>query len=133
MKYAVLVLLLATVPAFAATPIKLKAVDIARDGATHPGTMDKKYEGKDDITVVGKFLDYDTYGQMVGTPHKAILMEGMPGEDVIIGSKVQFNPLNNDDSVVPAGFKKGQQITAHCTKLKEVLEGQIMLTGCTFK
>lgn len=133
MKYAVLVLLLAAAPAFASSPIKLKAADVARDAATHPGTIDKKYSGKDDITVVGTFLDYDTYGAMAGQAHKAVLMQGMPGEDVIIGSKVQFNPRDNDDSVVPAGLTKGQTVTAHCTKLKELMQGQVLLTGCTFK
>lgn len=133
MKYVALTLLLAAAPAFASSPVKLKAADVARDAATHPGMIDKKYAGKDDITVVGSFLDYDTYGAMVGEPHKAVLMQGMPGEDVIIGSKVQFNPLDNNDSAVPAGFKKGQTVTAHCTKLKELMQGQVLLTGCTFK
>lgn len=133
MKYAVLLLLLAAAPAFAASPVKLKAADVARDAVKHPGTIDKKYAGKNDITITGTFLDYDTYGAMVGQAHKAVLMQGMTGEDVIIGSKVQFNPLNNDDSAVPAGLKKGQTVTAHCTELKEIMQGQVLLTGCTFK
>ena len=133
MKYAELLLLLAAAPSFAASPVKLKAADVARDAVKHPGTIDKKYAGKNDITITGTFLDYDTYGAMVGQAHKAVLMQGMTGEDVIIGSKVQFNPMNNDDSAVPAGLKKGQTVTAHCTELKEIMQGQVLLTGCTFK
>lgn len=111
--------------------VNTTAAALGKEAAEHPGELVGKYQHENSFTVTGQVEELTSYMTDAGPMSQAVSMHGAPDVEHGAGSLLQLNPINDDASQV-SKLKEGQNITAQCTSLDEVVPGYVMLRGCKF-